>query len=411
MRKGLAVAAVMGLVACGQSVSSPGVSLPAPKPFHPPSSWGLFVTDGQSFQGSWHLIRLDAGTLRDGEIAGEGHGYAIASADGSTLVEVDYQPNDTASVRVFDARNGTVRASFQPVFADGPVLTPDGSQLLVNDNTGHSYRVFDTRTGRVTGGLESDMGPCCGLFDEWLDPTGSFLYGMLTPGSGYGAMGPVTPVLVRYDLRARRENGRVTLNGVQAGLWQTERMIGTEHVMTSLVPGVALSPDGSQLSVLYADGNRLMSIDTVTMKILASRRVAPPPPTTSWFSLLPMDAEAKYDEGIQWSTAYSPDGRRLVAAAWQTTIDQAGKFSTHGLGIRTIDVQKASVIAQAPSVDAGQLRFAPDGSALYATILLTDGVEFANQAHMVLLRLDTSTLAMADRREFTSPRDILLLAR
>lgn len=412
MRKGFVLAALIGLVACGQAVSSPAASVPKPKPFHPPSGWGLFVTDRSSFQGRpWQLMRLDAGSLKDAQVAAQGTGYAVASADGSTLVEIDYNADQTTSVRVVAARTGTVRTSFQPPFAVAPVLTPDGSRLLVIDSTGHSWRVFNTSDGQLTGKLETDGDPCCGLFGFWLDPTGRFLYRVLVSGSGFDATGPVTPIVARYDLEAGRETGRLKLDGIEAGLWQTARTIGSEHVTTSLVPGVALSLDGSQLSVLYADGDRLMTIDTATLKIVASRHVAAPQPPTSWFSIAPVDAYAKYDEGVQWNLAYSPDGRQLVAAARQTTIDNGGNYSTSGLGLKVIDPQSATLTAQVPNIDVGQFLYAPDGSALYATTLLTDGVKFVNQAHMVLLRLDPSSLAVAARREFVGPRDVLLLAR
>lgn len=410
-RNALTLVAVTGLVACGQVASSPAVSSPSPKPYHTPSAWGLYVSEGESFLKPWHLIRVDAGTLQDLEIAGNGHGYAVGSADGSTLVEIDYQPDNAASISILDARSGALRTAFQSSIAVAPTLTPDGSRLLVNDNTGHSYRVFDTHTGQVTGRLEIADTPCCGVFSEFLDPTGTFLYGVLVPGSGYGAVGPVTPVLVRYDLRAGRESGRVVLTGVQAGVWQTDRTIGSEHVTSSLVPGIALSPDGSQLSILYDDGNRLMTIDTVAMKIASSRRVARPAPITGWFSLWPVDAEAKYDEGAHWTLAYSPDGRQLVASARQTAVDSAGNFSSHGLGIRLIDLDTASLIANVPKLDIGLLFFAPDGSALYATTVDTTASASGNQQHFVLLRIDPTTLAVAARRVFNGPRGVLVLAR
>ncbi len=403
MRRALAAAAVIGLVACGQVASAPTGSVPSAKPFKASSTWGLFVTSYQSFQHEWSLTRLNPESLKDIGATMPGHGYAIASADGSTLVEVDYN-NDTTAVRVIDARNGAVRAAFQPSFASAPVLTPDGSRLLVSDNTGHSYRVFDTANGQVTGKLETGDAPCCGLFNEWLDPTGSFLYGIDAPGSGMYATGPVTPVLVRYDLRAGRENGRLALTGVLAGVWQTDRTIGSEHVTTMLSPGAALSSDGSQLSVLSADSTHLVTIDAIEMRIVSSRRVAEPSPATSWFSLWPIDAYAKYDAGVQWSLVYSPDGRKLVASGRETSIDQSGNRSTRGLGVKLIDVQSASLLAAAPDLDAGLVFFAPDGSALYAMAWVGD------QAHAVLLRLDPSSLAVAARREFSEPRDVLILA-
>lgn len=406
MRKALIAAAVIGLVACGQALSRPGISLPSPKPFQPPTSWAVAVSSDLSVQHSRSLTRIDAASLKDAQSPVPTSGFMTASADGSTLVEVDYQADNGTSVQVVDARSGAVRASFQPAFAIAPVLTPDGSRMLVTEQTGHLYRVLDTSTGQVIGKLETMEPICCGLFAEWLDPNGRFAYGISTPGSGMTAKGPVTPVLIRYDLQTGRENGRLTLNGVQAGLWQTDRVIGSMHITTELVPGAALSPDGAQMAILYDDGSRLMTIDTVGMKVLASRLVTLPPSPSSWFGLRPIETEAKAEEGITWSLAYAPDGRRLVAWGRQMTFDQQGTYATHGLGVRTIDVRTASVIAQSPTLDVERVYFAPDASAIYATSWIT-GTDYPQT---LLMRLDATNLSVAARRQFSGPRDLLILA-
>jgi hypothetical protein len=116
-----------------------------------------------------------------------------------------------------------------------------------------------------------------------------------------------------------------------------------------------------------------------------------------------MDAYAKYEEGVQWDLTYSPDGQKVVAFARQDSVDSQGNFSSHGLGLRAIDLQRAMIVAEAPNLLIGQLFYAPDGSAVY-------GVSFVDQSHMALLRLDPSTLAVAARREFSGARQIVLLA-
>jgi len=151
MRKALMLAGVVvGLVACGQALPSPAGSTPTPAAFHPSVSWGLFVAGGQSFEVPWQLMRLDARSLKDLQPAQHGQGLPVVSADGSTLVEIDYPGNGTASARVVDARNGTVRQSLSLPFGSMPELTPDGSKILVIDSMGQSWRVFDTRNGQQT---------------------------------------------------------------------------------------------------------------------------------------------------------------------------------------------------------------------------------------------------------------------
>jgi hypothetical protein len=326
------------------------------------------------------------------------------SADGSTLVEVDYHSDATALVRVEDARTGTLRASFSLPFAANPKLTADGSKLLVIDSEGHSWRVFDTRDGRQSATLDTSAEPCCGLFGAWIDPGGRLLYRVLTPGSGMTATGPVTPVLVRYDMQLGRETGRVKLSGVNAGVWQSGRTIGSEPVLATLIPGMALSPDGLQFVILHSEGSQLMTVDTASMKIVAARRLVAAPAPTSWFHRLVTTAYAKYAEGVSWDLTYSPNGRQLVASARQDSVDSGGNFSSRGFGVRAIDLQRGVILAEAPDLAIGQLFYAPDGSAIYTE-------SFIDRTHMRLLRLDPSTLAVAAHREFTGGRQILLLAQ
>ncbi len=405
MRKIALAMALVALAACAQRVATSSVaSVPLPKPFQAPGSWGLFVSDRYPMDRNWHLTQLDAGNLNDAQPALTGDGFTIASADGSTLAELDYAPDQSASVHIIDARTGRQRASFHSPFAAGPVLTSDGSRLLVLNSTGYLWELFDTKTGKSEGKLQDDADPCCNLLDFWLDPSGQFLYRGLVHGSGPGAKGPVTPVLVQYDLKAGHEVRRLTLAGVQAGLWQGPRIIGSERVSSMMIPGIALSPDGSRISVLYDRGSRLMTIDTATFKVVADHRLAAPRPDADRLGLMPLDAEAKYEEGIQWNMAYSPDGLRLVAWATQTSVDGVGNYSHHGLGVKLIDAQSGAVTAAGRNLDFDQALYAPDGSALYLTSMLPN-------SHMVLMRLDSTNLAVAARREFTEARTILPLAR
>jgi hypothetical protein len=406
VRKALAAVMLVVLVSCGHSALKHAATQPSPKAFHPPANWALYVTGDQSVQRDYSRTPLDAATLKDAGAPINAAGYATVSADGSTLVEVDYKPDATSSITITNARTGA-STSFQSSVAIGPTLTADGSRLLTFDTMGHSYRVFDTSSGRVTGSLETSDSPCCNLFGEWLDPTGNYLYAILVPGSGYNATGPVTPVLVRYDLRIGHENARLKLTGVQAGVWRNGRMLGSEPETTILQPGAALSPDGSQLAILYNDGTRLMTIDTIGVKITASRQVVSPPASTRWSGVV--DVDAKAEVGTLWSLVYSADGKRLVAFAREMTIDPKTNLSTfHGLGIRLIDLQTATIIADRQGLDIGSARFAPDSSALFAVTWMQDK---DGQNRTVLMRLDPTNLATAVQRDFAGSRWPLLLAR
>lgn len=409
MRKIAAAVGLAVLAACAQATSSPLSSSPSPNPFSQPTTWGLYVSDGDSFNAAWHLIQLDAGTLKDAQARVPAHGFALASADASMLAEIDYKVDQSATVHIVDVRTGAEKLSFKMGFSANATLTADGSHLLVSDVGGRSWRVFDTTTGKQTGRIETFAPPgCCGGYFYWSDRTGRFLYQLLTPGSGFGAKAPITPVLVGYDLQVGREVGRQQLDGIQAGQWETGRKIGSEPVLTGQDPGVALSPDGSRLSILYNNGSQLMTIDTATMKIMSSRHLLSQKVSTNWFGLMPLDAAAKYDEGIEWNMSYSPDGRHLIAGARQTTIDNAGNWSTHGLGIKLIDLANGTVVAQLPDVDVSQFLYAPDGSAIYATSFISTGPQSSD---LILLRLDPTNLAVGAKRTFPGYRTVLLLAK
>jgi len=408
MRKILAAVALVLLVSCGQGALKPAARQPSAKPFSPPPGWALFVSGDQSIQDAGSRAHLDAATLKDAGSPVAASQWEVVSADGSTLVDIDYSPNADSAIKIIDARTGSIRTSFRSSIASGPSLTPDGSQLLVFNNTGHSYRVFDTSDGYLTGRLETSDTPCCDLFNAWIDPTGGFLYGILVPGSGWNATGPVTPILVRYDLHAGRENARLKLSGITAGVWRNGTTVAGEQGTTVLQPGAALSPDGSQLAMLYDDGRRLMTIDTIAMKVATDRPIVVPPTTMSLSAFGPVEVDAKSEVGTIWDLTYSPDGHYLVASKHEMTIDPKTNVSTsHGMGARLIDVQTATVTADRPGLDIDDVTFAPDSTAIFATRWYDDN---AGQHRTTLVRLDPSNLATAAQRDFSGSHWILLLA-
>ncbi len=71
-------------------------------------------------------------------------------------------------------------------------------------------------------------------------------------------------------------------------------------------------------------------------------------------------------------------------------------------------VPSATVTADRRGLDLGQILYAPDSTALFATSW-SDGKD--GQRRTVVLRLDPSNLATAAQREFIGFRWLLLLAR
>jgi hypothetical protein len=74
MRRIVAVAVALLVIACAHAASTTGRSSAKARPFQPPSSWGLFVSDSPALQGSWTLEKLNAGSLVDAQPSLQGHG-------------------------------------------------------------------------------------------------------------------------------------------------------------------------------------------------------------------------------------------------------------------------------------------------------------------------------------------------
>src|SRR5207245_7809834 len=90
--------------------------------------------------------------------------------------------------------------------------------------------------------------------------TGGFR--LLTPGDGQSAVGPVHPIVAVDDLSRGGEAGRLRLDDAFAGLWRSTRSpVGSEQVLDTWEPGLALSPDGTAAAVVYAHGHRRARVD------------------------------------------------------------------------------------------------------------------------------------------------------
>jgi hypothetical protein len=67
LRKTLIAGAVVLVVACGQKVAGmPAVAVPQPRPFQPPSSWSLVVSNREAIDVAWQFTTLDSASLKDG---------------------------------------------------------------------------------------------------------------------------------------------------------------------------------------------------------------------------------------------------------------------------------------------------------------------------------------------------------
>lgn len=401
------------LGACGNLALLIGSQRTTIVPFPPMQ---LYVTDAPN---GTKLIPIDPHTLADleaGPAIETGSPLVSASADGGTLAAIVYPhnrvvadlPASDITIRILSAHTGAERTRFNPpAHVNGPRLTPDGARLIAKLLDGPEWYVFDTSDGRLLSTIQTeDM--CCEL--AWIDPVGRTLYRMIVPDSPQ-ASAAQTPLLVKYDLASGEEVDRLTLDGVSAGWWQTEREINGFPVPRYANPGIALSPDGRRLAVLHADGETLTMVDAERLEAVQTTLLSRPANPLGWLGLIPNVAHAKFAEGVSWDVHFSPDGRRLYATGLESRLDEDEGPSYRGLGLRVIEVERGAIVAEALADERiDWVVPAPDGGAVYAFGLRqTQGSIPMGSSTYLLRRLDAATLEITAEREFTGYRELFIL--
>jgi len=432
-RRAASVAAVLVLLVVGGGALAlvlPRVLRGSPTPQGlivavPP--FGLYVTDAYDGSG---LLPLDPRTLADGskrpllgpDVTRSGSSSMVISPDRSTIAVVAYsspfEPSGAGiAIRVFDARTGTERARFHPalpVIIDA--LSADGGQLIGRDwppkDRNVPRHVLDATDGRLlaTFPAPASAATCC-LTRLLEDPAGLRTYGLLVPGSDGPASGPRVPTLVAWDPRSGRELGRLPLDGILAGFWQTDRVVDGRSVNASLDPGLALSPDGHRIAVLSAQEDLLTLIDAEAMRALWTRTVAPQGGGLDWLGLGVRSAAAKGESaGARRDLVFSADGRRLYASGSSTRLDDRDEPVIVPFGLLAIaagDGDGGRVVATGPADElVNWVRVAPDGAALYACVQRQGG----GQPSFIMRRLDPATLTTLAERGFATLPQLHFLA-
>lgn len=393
----------------------------------------MYLTD--SFNGSG-LIAIDPLTLQDVSAqpllpinySGGNNSSMVAALDGGALAIMNYwyaarSPvvPEGLDISVFDARTGALRARFNPevpVIVDG--LSPDGSRIYARGWPARELTaeriVLDATTGKV---LEREP-----KF-SWAGDDVSYvkderrrrLYTLLVP-SDPNASGPRPVELVGWDLRTGKELWRISIPSLSAGRWLTDRLIDGRAVHSSLVPGLAVSPDGRQLAVVKAfasvPGGTLWLIDAESGKLISQRAYG----QTSFLERLfaPSIAEAKsWDESVIVSASFFPDGRVLHVRAQSSQVDAQGEPAHQYLGMVAVGLADATVLGSDIKMELGWydnrirwVRPSSDGQWFYVFLERTGS--FADPKGYVLRRLDPSTLKVLAERRFDSSRESFFLA-
>lgn len=368
------------------------------------------------------LLPIDPLTLADLSaipllaVADSSSSAFVVSADGATgaWMAYGYQGNPPSPsdlrVRVFDLRTGAERASFSPPRAAlVDALSPDGAKLFARywppGPLTAARVIFDSATGRELETLTAFS--VNGLTTARIDYTTLRLYGLAVADASGKASGPQAATLVAVDLRTGRELRRLALEGVVAGTWETE--VGGAPRQAELQPGFALSPDGTRLAILRADGDWLTLIDTASLGVLWTKRLSRPVSLLERFGLGPLIAEAKTNyESQSWGLTFSPDGKRLFAVEQTVQLEgeTAARYATPRL--RSIDIERATVEAEIVPPDRVLWTTAsPDDGGLY---VLIQGQETAAKDRYRLVRLEAAKLAVTAQRALDDYREMRVLA-
>ncbi len=339
----------------------------------------------------------------------------VVSADGATAAAMAYgyqekQPSPSdLRVRVFDLRTGAERASFSPsraVIVDA--LSPDGTKLFARDwppaQLTASRVIFDSTTGRELETLPALS--VDGLTFSRIDYATLRLYGLAVADASGKAGAPQAASFVAVDLRTGRELRRLPLDDLVAGPWQTE--VGGTLTRSELVPGFALSPDGTRLAILRADGDWLTLIDTASLGVLWTKRLARPVSLLERLGLGPLVAEAKTNvESRSWRLDFSPDGKRLFALEQTVQFEgeTAARYATPRL--RSIDIERAAIQSEiVPTERVLWTTVSPDGGGLY---VLFQGQETAPSERYRLVRLEAVRLVVTASRALDEYREMRVL--
>jgi hypothetical protein len=422
----LLFAATVVLAAClpapeaeSQSPSSSSGSVSAPS---------LYLTDSLSGAG---LVAVDPISLRDlsakpllsiGDdrsnpcrAAAGPCALITASTNSSTLAVVHYSTLGAAGISIFDARSGKLRAKpipEVPVVIDA--LSSDGSRIYARNwppqQIGAERLVLDAQSGKV---LERE--PAFSLEGDpiaWVSGDERRLY-VLTVPSDARATGPRAVDVGAWDLRTGREVWRLRLPSLLGGNWETGRAgVGGVANRTRLVPGIALSPDGTRLAVVagccVANG-ALWLVDTSRGALLAQRTYARAPSILERL-FAPSIAAAKEEDDVAFSASFAADGRVIHVHA------QSQKAETGYLymGMAAVELETATVLGSDIKMElwwyqnrVHWTRSSSDGKWLYVFLERTGN---ADPKGYVLRRLDARTLRIQAERWFDSYRYSFLLA-
>jgi hypothetical protein len=356
------------------------------------------------------FVPLDPSTLADraGVVTPPRHG-SLYSADGSTLVDVEYAAGFNATsagsqpnliwIVVRDLSSGAERARFHPPVGGDPLaLSADGTRLLLQPNQTASRAFIDlyllsTTDGRLLSHIQDSHHAC------WRQIS-TFDAALLRAYCLSDQFGNAQPAhLLAYDLSTGALASQLDLVDVLVGPPSAGSAAGGSPIFFE--PSLALSPDGGQIALVHADTDRVTLVDAQALTLERSLPLSPQ--ASLWDFLAPAIAYAKGGPSTLRQAVYGSDGRILYVFT-QVVSDTPPAQR----GLWAVDLTTGTILARAlTELQVQWVIPAPDGSVYVYGTTDPDLVEFEIRpsSPSSLWRLAAATLKPLAHRDFTGYRD------
>jgi hypothetical protein len=399
-RIGLTIVAALTLLSGARSASPAAMDTSASAP----PSFALYAQIGNTGA----LVPLNTETLTDlpdgRPLSFAEIGHRLLSADESTLVALE----NKLTIVVRDGRTGVERLRFDtPEPVTLLAISPDGTRLvtsipMVCGPTGcprATWRVFDTRDGRLTTSIRGGGGE-----NVMVDREAKRLYTWFYHRGGL-RQGIWPLQLAAYDLDTGTQIAAETLEGI-VHTTMYPRVVDQMTIVEQRYPGIALSPDGTRIVVVEAEGRGAAIIDTTTLRTINGLRIHSKVSTLGrfarWLGLAPLTGEAKTMEGRYQTVVLAPDNRHIYLYAIEGDHDDSTGVSTAvGQGLKRIDLDTGEIVAEMSGDEyLQQILMGPDGRSLYVAGSSVAPWTVSHEVPNFIRRLDARTLEPLAEREF-----------
>ena len=370
----------------------------------------------------------------------------LVSKDGTTVVHFSQRSNTGSVVaqlktfEVFDAATGQRKSAIKTYDNVYPKISDDGRYLLLGKdevvissdadgpiaNPPPLWSVYDTITGRQISMIQGKDPALTFGAQAVLTPDGSRLVTFgVDPASAYP--GPWQVRLVIYDVASGAEVGRMEPPDVSGGYWPTGNITIPQECFSdydgardsagnvstistkSIVPGLAISPDGKRAAILHADSNTVTFIDLDRVAVSDTRKFD--------VSVLPtteLDAVCDSAETMYREAHFSSDGRSLYMTGSDRLSIGLNRAQFRDLGLSRLDVDTGQITVHTdPTIGNTTVyrRFVGEaGGQLYSVLMRVPAAQPGAPAEWTLhlQRFDATSLKVLSEQQLQGNGTVLL---